>query len=183
MMMIRPHDGGFVYDDDDIETMLTDIEVAKSLGVQGVVFGPLTDAQKINVDQCRRLIEAAESLETTYHRAFDVVGNPLAAFDAVQQLGFARVLTSGQRASAMDGAELIRQLVQRSDHTRVLAGAGINAANAKQLVAQTGVTEIHASASVTCDEQQSSGFVSFGNARRISSVENVLAIKRSLAIT
>ncbi|MGI9429627.1 MAG: copper homeostasis protein CutC [Bythopirellula sp.] len=180
MMMIRPHDGGFVYHDEDIATMLTDIEVARSLGVQGVVFGALTADRQIHRQHCRRLLDAAGSLETTFHRAFDVVANPSESLDVIMELGFDRLLTSGQSAVAEAGAALIRQLCDRAQKRIVLmAGAGVSPQNARQIADVTGVRELHASAAVP-QQGQSQGSVAFGSDGRVTSVELVRAIKQSL---
>jgi len=181
MMMIRPHDGGFVYQDDDLETMLTDIEVAQTLGVQGVVFGALTEDRQIHLEHCQRLIEAATSLETTFHRAFDVVVDPIESLDQLVTLGFHRLLTSGQAATAEAGSALIRQLCEHAQQrVEILAGAGINSQNAQQIVAGTGVREVHASASLPGQGQSANG-VAFGVDRRTTSAELVQAIRRSLS--
>lgn len=181
MMMIRPHEGGFAYTEDEMETMLTDIEVAKSIGVQGVVFGSLTIDRRVHVEQCRRLVEAAETMETTFHRAFDVAVDPFAAIHDIQDLGFSRVLTSGQQASALKGKSLIRELVSTADRTIILAGAGIDAGNVWQLVGETGVSEVHASASKAIGQCQSHGSISFGKQRRITSADKVRAIKAAIS--
>lgn len=182
MMMIRPHDGGFVYDDNAMETMLTDIEVAKSLGVQGIVFGCLNDDLSINVQQCRELIDAADDIETTFHRAFDLVVDPLAALDQLIELGVTRLLTSGQAASAESGLGLITQLVQRADaRIQILPGAGIHNENAANIVSSSGVTEIHASASVPRNDAQTQGDICFGAACRVTSADRVIALKSAIS--
>ena len=181
MMMIRPHDGGFVYDNDHFETMLTNIEVAKSLGVQGIVFGALTADMVVDGELCKRVLEAADTLETTFHRAFDIVPDPFGTLAELENMGFDRVLTSGQQASAMAGATLLKSLTEAANRISVLAGAGVNASNAKELVQQTGVSEIHASASVAGDEEQSKGDVRFGGQRRVTCSDKVREIKEAVA--
>ena len=182
MVMIRPHDGEFVYSESDIETMLLDIETANSLRVTGVVFGCLNGHGSIEMNQCRRLLEAAGDLETTFHRAFDVGHSPLEMLDQLIELGFDRVLTSGQAESAQAGSELIAELVQRATgKISILAGAGVTPKNALAIVKATGVSEIHASASVASQSVSGSADVSrpvqFGQSRRVTSADIVRAIK------
>jgi copper homeostasis protein len=161
--------------------MLTDIEVAKSIGAHGVVLGALTADRRIHVEHCQRLLEAANSLQTTFHRAFDVAVDPIEALEQIIELGFDRLLTSGQAATAAAGIPLLRQLCDRSQNRIiVLAGAGVNSDNAGQIVSATGVCELHASASVA-GEGQSQGPVAFGTDRRVTSAELVQAIRRSLS--
>lgn len=181
VMMIRPHDGGFQYDNDHIETMLTDIEVAKSIGVQGIVFGALTAERHLDITACERLLDAAESLEATFHRAFDLVPDPMETFGQLESLGFTRLLTSGQQQSAMEGCQLIRELTHQSSTLKVLAGSGVNAENAAELVRMTGVSEVHASASVQAEDFQSQGNVSFGAQRRVTCPQKVTAIRKVIS--
>lgn len=181
MMMIRPHDGGFVCSDADIDSMLSDIEIGHSLGVQGFVFGVLTEERKVNVEKCRRLLTATGSRETTFHRAFDVVPNPIEAFDLIIEMGFNRLLTSGQATDAEQGIPLIRQLCDRAkDGIVVLPGAGIDAENAKAIVDATGVNELHTAAHVEAKSGQSGEHVSFGNHRNVASDKVISAIKQSV---
>lgn len=181
MMMVRPHDGGFVYDNDHIGTMLRDIEIAKLIGVQGIVFGALTAERTLDRETCQRLIDAAGTLETTFHRAFDLVPDPAKTLGELETLGINRVLTSGQQETALAGARLIRSLTQQAGSLNVLAGAGVNAENAVELVDQTGVQEIHASASVAATDEQSHGEISFGAQRRLTCASKVRAIKDAVA--
>ena len=180
MMMIRPHDGGFVYDKDHVVTMLKNIKVARSIGVQGIVFGALTHQRELDRETCQRLIDAAGPLETTFHRAFDVVPDPLAVLDQLESLGINRVLTSGQQATALAGAPLIRKLTDQATSIKVVAGVGVDSENALQLVAQTGVQEIHASACVPAKDEQALGDVSFGSQRRVTCSNRVRAIKDAI---
>ena len=181
MMMIRPHDGAFIYSEDDIETMVADIDLAHSLGVQGVVFGALSEDRKVHVEHCTRLLSAAGSLETTFHRAFDLVADPIQSFDEIVQLGFNRLLTSGQAAHASEGVPLICQLVERGgDRISVIAGSGINADNARQIADATGVQELHGSASVLKNPDSHGGDVAFGTAHCITSAQQVQLIKKAL---
>jgi copper homeostasis protein len=148
MMMIRPHAGGFNYSKDELGAMVRDIQVAKDLGVQGVVFGALRKDGRVNRDVCLRLIEAARPLSVTFHRAFDLTPEPLEALDALLEMGVHRLLTSGQAPRATDGLQLIRELVRRAGtNLSVMAGAGILPQDVATVARATGVREIHASAS------------------------------------
>jgi copper homeostasis protein len=182
IMMIRPHEGGFVYQENDLKTMLADIEIAQSIGVCGVVFGALTQERHVHLDHCQRLLAAAHSIKTTFHRAFDIVTDPIESLDQIIALGFNRLLTSGQESTAQKGIPLVRQLRDRAQNRiAILAGAGVNALNAKQIVNETGVRELHASAS-NQGHGQCLGNIQFGNDRRVTSVELVRSIRRSLSV-
>lgn len=145
-VMIRPRAGDFLFSTQEVNMMLDDIHLAKQLGAQGIVIGALTKHADIDLSVCETLIQAAEGLGVTFHRAFDLCRDPVTSLEQLIQLGCERVLTSGQKASAVEGQPLIKQLVsQASNRIRIMAGAGINAQNAALLVKNTGITELHLS--------------------------------------
>ena len=181
MMMIRPHEGGFFYQENDLKTMLADIKMAQSLGVFGVVFGALTQKRDIHLKHCQRLLEAAQSLSTTFHRAFDVVADPIESLNQIIEMGFDRLLTSGQETTAEHGIPLIRQLgILSKNRIAIMPGAGINARNAAQIVSETNARELHASASVL-SPNHATGNIQFGNDRYVTHVELVKSIRQSLS--
>ncbi len=150
--IVRPRGGDFVYDPDEVALMRRDIELFRTAGVPGVVTGALTPAGAVDVEVLRLLLSAADGLSTTFHRAFDLVADPLAALETLIGCGVDRVLTSGQEASALEGAPRIAELVSvAAGRITVLAGAGVTERNVARIVAQTGVTEVHFSAGEMVD--------------------------------
>jgi copper homeostasis protein len=148
MMMIRPHGGGFCYHEYEQQTMLRDIQQAQRLQVHGVVFGALQPDGSIDREFCKRLIAAARPLSITFHRAFDLARDPRQALDDLLELGIDRLLTSGQAATALAGANGLRELVRRAGkELQIVAGGGVRTGQIADLVAATGVHEIHGSAS------------------------------------
>lgn len=143
-VMIRPRGGEFLYSRAELAVMRRDITAAKKLGVHGVVFGMLMPDGTMDAALMRELVRLARPLSVTCHRAIDVTPDPLAALDTLIRLGVDRVLTSGQRETALEGAGIIRQMVARArGRIVILAGCGIDGRNARALVARTGVTEVH----------------------------------------
>jgi copper homeostasis protein len=146
-VLIRPRDGDFLYSDLECETMHRDIEACKALGCDGVVIGVLEADGNIDIARCRALIDTAGSLGVTFHRAFDLTRDPCQALEDVIALGCERALTSGARARAVDGVNLIAALVtQANDRIVVMPGAGIDEHTIAAVRAATGATEFHASA-------------------------------------
>lgn len=153
-VLIRPRAGDFLYDDFECATMLRDIEACTAAGCDGVVLGVLDAEGHVDVARCRALIAAAGSMGVTFHRAFDLARDPSSSLAALIELGCERVLTSGGRPSALEGAELIHALVELSARRIVvMPGAGVNAGNIGRLREMTGASEFHASAK----RQQPSG--------------------------
>lgn len=146
-VLVRPRAGDFLYDDDECEAMRRDIETCVALGCDGVVLGVLDADGDVDMERCYGLIAAAGHLGVTFHRAFDLVRDPQRALDDVIALGCERVLTSGGRTSAVEGATRIRELVaQAGSRIGVMPGAGVDDRNIAALAATTGAREIHASA-------------------------------------
>lgn len=148
MVMIRPRHGDFCYSLGEWTQMEQTIHLVKELGVQGVVFGCLHDDNRLDIASTALLVKAAEGMEVTFHRAFDLIPNPQEAMESLIEMGITRILTSGQAATAWEGRELIRQLVEQADgRISILPGAGISAENVADLIDYTGVTEVHSSGS------------------------------------
>ncbi len=148
-VLIRPRAGDFVLSDDECAVCLLDIRCAVELGADGVVVGALDTSGSIDETRVRALIDAARPLSVTFHRAFDVVPEPLAALETLAALGVDRVLTSGGAASAWEGRERLRELVVAArGRVAIIAGAGVNASNVGALIRLAGVSEIHAGGGV-----------------------------------
>jgi copper homeostasis protein len=147
--IIRPRGGDFFYDKDDYAQMLLDIQVCRDLGCEGVVIGGLTQEGRIDKEHCARLVEAAGPLGVTFHRAFDRATDPLEALEDIIHVGCERLLTSGQRPRAEDGASLIKDLIARAgDRIRIMPGGGVRAENIVALQRSTGAREFHTAARV-----------------------------------
>lgn len=146
-VIIRPRGGDFLYTPAEMQAMLLDIEAAKAAGADGVVFGCLRADGTIDIERNRQLKEAAGNLSTTFHRAFDVCRDPFTALEEIIALGFDRILTSGQEASAPQGAALIAELIRRANgRIIIMPGCGVNEHNVAELARATGAQEFHMSA-------------------------------------
>ncbi len=145
-VLIRPREGHFCYTDAELDIMLDDIRICQEASANGVVIGALTPDSRLNFKQMAALVEAAEGLDITCHRAFDFTPDPLAALDDLVALGIPRVLSSGQAASAFEGRFLLKKMVVRAaGRIAVMPGAGIHAGNIAELAQTTGAREFHLS--------------------------------------
>jgi len=146
--IVRPRAGDFLYDRDEFAVMLRDAQHLVAAGAHGLVTGALTAAGAIDAARLRELRAVAAALPFTCHRAFDLCVDGLRAIDDLVELGVTRVLTSGAAATAVAGAAAIRAFVQRAaGRIVVMAGAGVRPENVRELVATSGVREVHLSAS------------------------------------
>jgi copper homeostasis protein len=156
-VLIRPRAGDFVYSDDEFDQMIGDTELAGRLGIAGIVTGALTPDGRVDVERTRTLVEAAAGLPVTFHRAIDSTVDLPAALEEAIEAGASRVLTSGGAATAVEGVDLIAALVtEAGERITVIAGGGIREPNVRDVIARTGVREVHAR---LIDEGQMRGLV------------------------
>lgn len=147
IVMIRPRAGGFCYTEGEMAVMLHDARLAIEHGADGLAFGILTQDGSIDADRCRQIVELVGAKDAVFHRAFDVTPDPLDALDQLVELGFTRILTSGQQKSVPEGAELIKKLIDYAgDRIEILPGGGIRRHNILAIVEQTAARQVHLSA-------------------------------------
>lgn len=145
-VMVRPRGGDFVYETAELARMRDEIEGLDRFGVAGVVFGALRRDRSIDLEATRKLVGVARPLSVTFHRAFDDTPDPSAALEQLIDLGVQRVLTTGGAVDAHTGRFALARLVaQARGRIVVLAGGGVRAHNWRELVRDSGVTEIHSS--------------------------------------
>ena len=129
-VLIRPRHGDFNYSEKEFELMKTDIIKFKEMGCKGIVSGILNNDNTIDIKRTNELVNLSRPLEFTFHRAFDVVTDPLKELEKLIQLGVERVLTSGQKQKAVKGIELLKELKKNAkDKIIIMPGSGINKLN------------------------------------------------------
>ncbi|XP_051946556.1 copper homeostasis protein cutC homolog isoform X2 [Xyrauchen texanus] len=114
-VMIRPRGGDFLYSDWEVEVIKRDIEQMKNHRADGLVFGALTEDGRVDTALCMELLAACRPLPVTFHRAFDMVHDPVVALEALVSLGFERILTSGCDSSALEGLPVVKRLVEQGE--------------------------------------------------------------------
>ena len=166
MAMVRPRGGGFCYSEAEFATMERDAEAMLANGADGIVFGILREDGTIDLPRTCRLREIAGGKQSVFHRAFDVTPDPFRAIEELVGIGITRVLTSGQQATALEGVDLIRRLIDGArDRIEILAGGGIRLHNVADVVARTGCRQIHLTAfkSVADHSMRHNPRVTFGS--------------------
>ena len=129
-ILIRPREGGFTYSNEEFELMKQDIVKFKEMGCKGIVSGILNLDNSIDLKRTKELVELSKPLEFTFHRAFDMVTDPLKELEKLIQLGVDRILTSGQKQKAVKGIELLKELKKNAkDKIIIMPGSGINKLN------------------------------------------------------
>jgi copper homeostasis protein len=133
--------------------MECDSAIAFDNGADGIVIGALTPDRQASPD-LDRLVKHVPPREIVFHRAFDEVADPLEALEHLIGLGVRRVLTSGQRPTALEGAGLLARLIEQSaGRIEVLPGAGVRSSNVAELVRLTGCSQVHGTFRAPGDEE------------------------------
>ena len=183
--MIRPRPAGFCYSPAEFAVMQRDAEAALSEKADGIAFGILTAAGAVDVKRCRQMVKLTAGRQAVFHRAFDVVRDPLRALEQLIDLGLTRVMTSGQEASAYNGAANIAAYIrQAAGRIEILPAGGINRFTVADVIRRTSCNQVHASLSTTGKDSSASGRpqVSFGGAVKQSeeqfTVTDAQAVRR-----
>jgi copper homeostasis protein len=148
-VLIRPRGGDFLYTDIEYNIITEDVKHCLEAGCDGIVIGILNPDGTVDRKRCEKLVRMAKQngASTTFHRAFDRCNDQFKALEDIIEMGFDRILTSGERSTAMEGSRRIAELVKKADgRISIMPGSGINENNVTDLVHFTGVAEVHSSA-------------------------------------
>ena len=144
--MIRPRSGNFYYSEHEFETMKREIDVAKEIGLDGIVLGLLDEDMQVDRERTRALVQLAHPLPVTFHRAFDLCPDLTTALEAVIETGAKRILTSGGKERVVDGLTNVAHLLTTAgDRIVVMPGGGIRRGNVESILRRARPGEIHTS--------------------------------------
>lgn len=181
--MVRPRAGDFAYDDDELALIADDIRRFADLGIAGVVVGAAEPGSNLDERALALFRGAAKDIAITLHRVIDLTPDPVAAARTAAKLGYDYVLTSGGARRAIEGKAVIARMVaETAERLSIIAGSGVSAENAAELIRDTGVTQVHASASQT-QEWSNPRIEEFGFAsgpRRVTEAARVAALKQAI---
>lgn len=123
-VIIRPRGGDFYYTPEEIEIMKEDIKICKELGVKGVVIGALNRDNTINYDAIKDMIDLAKPMSITFHKAIDELENPVTEVKKLANLGVNRILTSGTKETALEGENILREMIKEAGEDIIIIVAG-----------------------------------------------------------
>jgi copper homeostasis protein len=147
--LIRPRGGNFVYNDYELKQMENDILFCRDYKIDGIVFGILDKENKIDKINCKKLVDISRPMQTTFHKAFDVVKNPIKALEDIIKCGFDRILTSGCKQTAEEGILNLKNFIRiAGNKIIIMPGGKIRKENLGNILNKTGAKEIHSSSSV-----------------------------------
>lgn len=181
IVMARPRPGGFCYRDREFRALLRDAEFALAHGADGVAFGVLTAGGGIDRGRCAEVMRLLNGRPAVFHRAFDLTPDPRAALEQLIDLGVRRVMTSGQAATALQGASVIADLArQAGGRIEVLPAAGINRATVLDVVRRSGCAQVHGSLRASAGGLRAAGLAAQFGAHEPTDAEEVREVRRLL---
>jgi copper homeostasis protein len=179
--LVRPRAGSFLYDDGEILVIEQDIDAASAFGLDGVVIGAAQADGRLDRERLARLVERCGAMGRTLHRVFDLTPDPFEALELAVELGFDRILTSGQAVTALAGAPLLARLLSAArGRISLVAAAGVGPATVGALLDAAPLAEVHAScraAAAPDDAPRLAGF-GFGATPPPTDVQAVEALVR-----
>jgi copper homeostasis protein len=178
-MLIRARTGLFTASEAEFEVMRQDVIFARDLGMDVVVLGILRDDRTVDVARTRMLVELARPMQVTFHRAFDDTPDMHEALRDILQTGATRILTSGAKALATDGASIVAELRRAAgDSIALMLCGGIGPATVQQSLAISGVSEVHAALRSDVHVEPETGVISQAGLVHFS--EAVSRLKREI---
>ena len=145
-VLIRPRIGDFFYNSEEIKLIEYEIKQIKSLPINGIVIGILNRENDLPINVLKKLVQIIKPLDLTFHRAFDIVNNPIKSMNKLIEIGFDRILTSGQSNTAEKGLKMLLELKEKANgKISIMPGGGINENNC-HIFLKNGFNEIHLSA-------------------------------------
>lgn len=145
-VMIRPHSRNFIYTKEDINIMIEDIKMVRSLKANGVVLGVLTKKNTIDFSLLNQILEYTKYLEVTFHRAIDECDDIINETNLLSQFHkVTRVLSSGGKNNAIDNIQTLQNMssILNKNNIMLIAGKGITLDNMSSILSTIENIEIH----------------------------------------
>ena len=144
-ILIRPRAGNFMFNQTEINKMKKDIISIMELDINGFVVGSINLEGEIDDDFINDIKELTYPLELTFHRAFDYLNNKNSSLDKLINIGFSRILCSGNKSNAIQGIDNLISLNRYSSNRIVIMpGGGVDKKNCLEFK-NAGFKEIHLS--------------------------------------
>ncbi len=145
-VLIRPRPGGFHYNYDETEVMLREVINCKNMGAHGIVIGGLTQMGAIDRDFLERIVDKAENMQVTFHRAFDDSVEWKQSVDVLIECSVHRILTSGLARNVDLGFQVLKEMIDYcKDDIQIMVGGGVNASNIARIQNELRPAAIHLS--------------------------------------
>ncbi|GLI58250.1 copper homeostasis protein CutC [Propionigenium maris DSM 9537] len=144
LVMVRPRGGDFCYSSQEVEIMIENIRLFRSMGVGGVVLGVLTKDKKIDYPLLKRLLGECSGMEVTFHKAIDEVEAPVVEVEKLAEMKVTRILTSGKAPTALEGEAILNEmLIAAGERIEIVVAGGVTEGNLDLVRSRIPATEFH----------------------------------------
>ena len=144
--IIRTRPGNFTYNRKELNEMIDSVKYCRDIGCKGVVLGVLDKSNSIDYVNCKRLVKESKGISLTFHMAFDLTRDPFLSMEKIIDLGFDRILTSGQKESAVTGIKLINELAEKGEkRISIMPGSSVRSSNIDLILQNKIINEFHSS--------------------------------------
>ncbi|MFL2995971.1 MAG: copper homeostasis protein CutC [Cytophagales bacterium] len=144
--IIRTRPGNFTYNRKELNEMIDSVKYCRDIGCKGVVLGILDKSNAIDYVNCKRLVKESKGISLTFHMAFDLTRDPFLSMEKIIDLGFDRILTSGQKESAVTGIKLINELAEKGEkRISIMPGSSVRSSNIDLFLQNKLINEFHSS--------------------------------------
>lgn len=144
--IIRARPGNFTYNRKELNEMIDLVKYCRDIGCKGVVLGILDKSNSIDYVNCKRLVKESKGISLTFHMAFDLTRDPFLSMEKIIDLGFDRILTSGQKESAVTGIKLINELAEKGEkRISIMPGSSVRSSNIDLFLQNKIINEFHSS--------------------------------------
>ena len=144
--IIRTRPGNFTYNRKELNEMIDSVKYCRDVGCKGVVLGVLDKNNSIDYVNCKRLVKESKGISLTFHMAFDLTRDPFLSMEKIIDLGFDRILTSGQKESAVTGIKLINELAEKGEkRISIMPGSSVRSSNIDLFLQNKLINEFHSS--------------------------------------
>ena len=144
--IIRTRPGNFTYNRKELNEMIDSVKYCRDIGCKGVVLGVLDKSNAIDFVNCKRLVKESKGISLTFHMAFDLTRDPFLSMEKIIDLGFDRILTSGQKESAVTGIKLINELAEKGEkRISIMPGSSVRSSNIDLFLQNKLINEFHSS--------------------------------------
>lgn len=153
-VLLRPRFGDFCYTDYEHEILKEEVRSFRKLGADGIVIGTMKPDGTLNLEQMKELMEEAQGMTVTLHRAFDMCQDPFQTLEEAKRIGIHTILTSGQKNVCTEGMDLLKELVEKAQgETEILIAGGVDASVLPMLAEKTKAKAYHMSGKISMESE------------------------------
>lgn len=143
-ILIRPRKGNFHYSILEKTLMLDEISRALDAGADAIVIGALCEDGSLDQKFMEQIVQYSMGSTLVFHRAIDTTPHADTIISQLRNYQFDRILSSGGKATALDGAEVLKRWSRiASPQMEIVAGGKIVAENVVQILNESGCRRVH----------------------------------------